>query len=67
MMSSQKYNEETIEQYEATLTLTQWQLLWKLRQNERQFAKDCGYDFGYGRYWETLTIDELIEAQKANN
>ena len=34
------------------------------RQNrEAAFAKAAGYDFGYGRYWETMTLAELRAVQ----
>lgn len=57
------YDETTINEYEATLTLNQLKSLWELRKIEREFAQNCDYDFGYGRYWETMTLEELREAQ----
>lgn len=33
------------------------------RNRERQFAKDTGYDFNYGRYWENMTLEELRKIQ----
>lgn len=33
------------------------------RNREAAFAKATGYDFNYGRYWETMTLQELREAQ----
>lgn len=35
----------------------------RLRNREREFALAAGYDFGYGCYWETMTLKELREAQ----
>jgi hypothetical protein len=50
--------------YEETLTLSQWQELQRLRNREREFAKNVGYDFSYGRYWEVMTLEELREVQQ---
>ena len=50
-------------EYENSLTLSQWQDWLMLKKIEREFAKNAGYDFGNGRYWEFLTIQELREAQ----
>lgn len=59
-----KYDSDTIKEYENSLTLSQWEELQRLRKIEREFAKNAGYDFGYGCYWETMTLKELREAQQ---
>lgn len=57
------YTADTIEQYAQSLTLNRWEYWNELKRREREFAKNCGYDFGYSHYWETMTIEELIAEQ----
>ena len=61
--TTNKYDNDTIKEYENMLTLSQW-IEWKrLQKIEREFAANVGYDLDYGRYWETMTIQELREDQ----
>jgi len=55
------YTDETIHEYEESLSYDKWTLWKKLQRNEAEFAKNAGWH--YGRYWETMTIQQLIEAQ----